>query len=163
MQSQVSKIHPSVSSPSDVGSVFVKGPSGQEEELEADIVIMGVGVAPATEYLKNSEGFKDLVDKSGAVQVDELLRVKGLDGSVYAIGRLHQYRVTLLPLSTDQVTSQCIRNLALGSCGELSTGTCVISLSFCPDIHFIIVDLGCWKSWTCSRQDHRGGQGSTIR
>lgn len=87
MQSQVSKIVPSTSSPSDVGTVVVKGPSGAEEELPADVVIMGVGVAPATEYLKASEGFKDLVDKSGAIAVDELLRVKGLDGSVYAVGK----------------------------------------------------------------------------
>ena len=47
---------------------------------------MGVGVAPATEYLKNSKGFENVVDKTGAVQVDEYLRVKGLN-DVYAIGR----------------------------------------------------------------------------
>ena len=86
MRSQVSKILPSTSDPSSVGTVVVKGPSGQEESLPADVVIMGVGVAPATEYLKASKGFENLVDKSGAITVDEHLRVKGLDGSVYAIG-----------------------------------------------------------------------------
>ena len=91
MQSSVSKITPSSSSPSSVGSVFVKGPSGQETELPADVVVMGVGVAPATEYLKASEGTKNLVDKSGAIQVDDYLRVKGLDGSVYAIGDIAMY------------------------------------------------------------------------
>lgn len=87
----MSKLVPSVSSPSDVGTVVVKGPDGQEKELAADVVIMGVGVAPATEYLKNSEGVKDLVDKSGAIAVDEYLKVKGLDGSVYAIGDIALY------------------------------------------------------------------------
>lgn len=84
MNAQVSKILPSSSDPSSVGTVVVKGSSGEEVSLPADVVIMGVGVAPATEYLKASEGFN--VDKSGAIVVDEFLRVKGLDGSVYAIG-----------------------------------------------------------------------------
>lgn len=91
MQSSVSKLVPSTSSPSNVGTVVVKGPDGQETELPADAVIMGVGVAPATEYLKNSDIVKDLVDKSGAITVDEFLRVKGLDGSVYAIGDIALY------------------------------------------------------------------------
>ncbi|EKM58472.1 uncharacterized protein PHACADRAFT_252817 [Phanerochaete carnosa HHB-10118-sp] len=91
MKSSVSKLVPSTSSPSDVGTVVVKGPEGQETELAADVVIMGVGVAPATEYLKNSEGIKDLVDKSGAIAVDEFLRVKGLDGSVFGIGDIALY------------------------------------------------------------------------
>ena len=90
MRSGVSKIIPSTSSPSDAGAVVVKNQSGEEETLEADVVIMGVGVAPATEYLKRSEGFTDLIDKSGAVHVDEYLRVKGLDGSVFAIGKSRQ-------------------------------------------------------------------------
>lgn len=87
MKSGVSKILPSSSNSSVVGSVVIKGESGHEETLPADVVVMGVGVAPATEYLKNSEGIAQLVDKSGAIAVDEYLKVKGLDGSVYAIGK----------------------------------------------------------------------------
>ncbi|CAL1716035.1 unnamed protein product [Somion occarium] len=91
MKSKVSKIVPSASDSSKVGSVIVGLPSGQELELPADAVIMGVGVAPATEYLKASKGFEQAVDRTGAVTVDEYLRVKGLDGSVYAIGDIALY------------------------------------------------------------------------
>lgn len=85
MNSSVSKLLPSSSDASSVGTVVVKSSSGEEISLKADAVIMGVGVAPATEFLKASKGFDSVVDKSGAVQVDEVLRVKGLEG-VYAIG-----------------------------------------------------------------------------
>ena len=91
MQSKVSKIVPSATDPDKAGSVVVAHPSGEEVELQADIVVMGVGVAPATEFLKNSKGFEQLVDRTGAITVDEYLRVKGLDGSVYAIGDIASY------------------------------------------------------------------------
>ena len=87
MQSKIAKISPSVSDSTKAGSVTVTLPSGENLELAADVVIMGVGVAPATEYLKASKGFEEVVDRTGAVTVDEFLRVKGLDGSVYAIGK----------------------------------------------------------------------------
>lgn len=89
MKSSVSKLAPSSSSPTDVGTAIVKGPDGTETSLPADVVIMGVGVGPATEYLKNSTGIT--LDKTGAVEVDEFLRVQGLDGSVYAIGDIALY------------------------------------------------------------------------
>jgi len=89
MQSKVGKIVPSQTDPSKAGAVVVTHPSGENVTLKADVVLMGVGVAPATEYLKASEGFN--VDKSGAITVDEYLRVKGLDGSVYAIGDIALY------------------------------------------------------------------------
>ena len=91
MQSKVNKITPSPSNPTRAASVIVTLPSGENLELAADVVIMGVGVAPATEYLKASKGFEEVVDRTGAVTVDEFLRVKGLDGSVYAIGKFHTY------------------------------------------------------------------------
>lgn len=80
MQTKVEKIIPSQSDPTKAAGVIVNGTT-----LEADVVIMGVGVAPATEYLKSSPGFD--LDRTGAVTVDEFLRVKGLD-NVYAIGTL---------------------------------------------------------------------------
>ncbi|KAI0775025.1 hypothetical protein BD413DRAFT_471840 [Trametes elegans] len=89
-QSTVDKIIPSEADPSRAGAVVVKSSNGQTITLPADAVVMGVGVAPATEYLKDSKGFEQVVDKSGAVQVDEYLRVKGLD-NVYAIGDIALY------------------------------------------------------------------------
>ncbi|KAJ3486827.1 hypothetical protein NLI96_g3958 [Meripilus lineatus] len=91
MQSKVNEITPSPSNPTQAASVTITLPSGENLELAADVVIMGVGVAPATEYLKASKGFEEVVDRTGAVTVDELLRVKGLDGSVYAIGDIALY------------------------------------------------------------------------
>ncbi|KAI0787999.1 hypothetical protein C8Q74DRAFT_1255286 [Fomes fomentarius] len=89
-QSKVEKIITSDSDPSIAGAVVVTSNSGQSTTLQADVVVMGVGVAPATEYLKNSKGFEQVVDKTGAVQVDEYLKVKGLS-DVYAIGDIALY------------------------------------------------------------------------
>ena len=55
--------------------------------LSADLVVMGVGVRPATDYLKAS-GWE--LEKDGSVKVDELLRVPGR-GDVYAIGDIATY------------------------------------------------------------------------
>ena len=85
MESKVEKIIPSESDPSLAGSVVVTSSSGESTTLQADVVIMGVGVAPATEYLKGSKGFEQVVDRTGAVQVDECMKVMGMD-NVYAIG-----------------------------------------------------------------------------
>jgi apoptosis-inducing factor 3 len=51
-----------------------------------------VGVAPATEYLKSTEGFPEL-QKDGSVEVDNQLRVKGVpsDANVFAIGDIATY------------------------------------------------------------------------
>ncbi len=51
--------------------------------IETDVVIMGVGVGPATGFLKDS-GFT--LERDGGVKVDEYLRVPGLQ-NVYAIGK----------------------------------------------------------------------------
>ena len=85
MQAKVDQVVPSESDPSVASAVVVASESGQSTTLQADVVVMGVGVAPATEYLKNSKGFENVVDKTGAVHVDEYLKVKGLE-NVYAIG-----------------------------------------------------------------------------
>lgn len=53
------------------------------QTLPCDFVIMGVGVAPATEFLKNSKGFE--LEKDGGIKVDEYLRVSGRK-SIFAIG-----------------------------------------------------------------------------
>ncbi len=70
-----------------VKSVIIKDSDGKEQTLAADVVILGVGVAPATTYLKSSAGFPEL-QKDGSVEVDGQLRVKGLpqEANVFAIG-----------------------------------------------------------------------------
>ena len=88
MESGVSKLEGS----SKVEKVIIKDSSGKEVELKADVVILGVGVAPATEYLKSTEGFPEL-QKDGSVEVDNQLRVKGVpsDANVFAIGDIATY------------------------------------------------------------------------
>ena len=79
MKSKVKQLLPSESDDTSVGAVVIDdgGPT-----LPADVVIMGVGVAPATGFLKES-GFK--LERDGGILVDEFLKVQGED-SVYAIG-----------------------------------------------------------------------------
>lgn len=83
MNAQVDDAKPSSPDPSNVGSVALK--SG--ENLEADLVVLGVGVAPATEYLKAS-GIK--LEADGSVAVDDHWRVKGVDDA-YAVGDIATY------------------------------------------------------------------------
>ena len=52
---------------------------------------MGVGVAPATEFLKQSDGFPiEAIQRDGGIAVDEYLKVRGLE-DVYAIGDIAFY------------------------------------------------------------------------
>ncbi|KIY43792.1 FAD/NAD(P)-binding domain-containing protein [Fistulina hepatica ATCC 64428] len=59
------------------------------ETIPCDFVVFGIGVKPATEYLKNSNG-GPFLEKDGSVKVDQYLRVPGVDG-VYAIGDIATY------------------------------------------------------------------------
>jgi len=56
--------------------------------LEADLVIVGVGVAPATEFLKDVKEIQ--LEKDGSLQTDESFAVNGLK-DVYAIGDIATY------------------------------------------------------------------------
>jgi apoptosis-inducing factor 3 len=78
MQSKVEKIVPSETNPALAGGVVVNG-----KTLPADFVVMGVGVAPATEFLKGNTELS--LERDGGVEVDEFLKVKGMK-DVYAIG-----------------------------------------------------------------------------
>lgn len=82
MASKVEKIVPQEGNPALAGGVVVNGTT-----IPADFVIMGVGVAPATSFLKGS-GIQ--IEQDGGVKVDEYLRVQsGSDtNDVYAIGIL---------------------------------------------------------------------------
>ncbi|KAF9000628.1 flavoprotein [Cyathus striatus] len=85
MNTKVEKIVASDDDPTKAAGVVVNG-----NTLPADFIIMGVGVAPATEYAKGS-GIQ--VEKDGGIKVDKFLRVKsGPDTKdVYAIGDIAIY------------------------------------------------------------------------
>ena len=52
------------------------------ETIPAEVVIIGVGVAPETTYLKES-GWE--LERDGSVQVDRTFAVKGRE-NIYAVG-----------------------------------------------------------------------------
>ena len=83
MGASVDKATPSSSDPSAVGAVHLKDGT----VLEADLVVLGVGVGPATEYLRSSN---IPLEKDGSIVTDESFAVKGVDG-VYAIGDIARY------------------------------------------------------------------------
>ncbi|KAH7138691.1 rubredoxin-NAD(+) reductase [Dendryphion nanum] len=84
MGASVDKAVPSSSDSSKVGAVHLKDGT----VLEADLVIEGVGVAPATEYLKESSEVK--LEKDGSLLTNESFEVQGLK-DVFAIGDIATY------------------------------------------------------------------------
>lgn len=103
MNASVESAEPSASDPTHVGAITLKG----GERLEADLVILGVGVTPTTGYFKNS-GIE--LEKDGSVRVDDYWRIKGLDDS-YAVGQLasiefHRVRKYISNTNTPQAISQ---------------------------------------------------------
>jgi len=84
MSAGVEKAEPSGSDPSKVGSVVLKDGT----KLEADLVILGVGVAPATEYLKDNSVLQ--LEPDGSLKVNEYFSVIGLK-DVYAVGDIATY------------------------------------------------------------------------
>lgn len=84
MEASVDSAAPSSKDSETVGSVKLKDGTA----LEADLVILGVGVAPATEYLKDNS--KIQLEKDGSLQTNESFAVKGLS-DVYAIGDIATY------------------------------------------------------------------------
>ncbi|KUI72679.1 Apoptosis-inducing factor 1 [Cytospora mali] len=84
MNASVDKAEPSTSDPSKVGAVLLKDGT----RLEADLVILGVGVGPATQYLKDNSIVK--LEEDGSLKTDENFSVVGLK-DVYAIGDIATY------------------------------------------------------------------------
>lgn len=84
MNASVDKAEPSKSDPSKVGSVVLKDGTS----LEADLVILGVGVSPSTEYLKDNNIAK--LEEDGSLKTDENFSVVGIK-DVYAIGDIASY------------------------------------------------------------------------
>ncbi|KAJ6084516.1 Apoptosis-inducing factor 1 [Penicillium sp. IBT 16267x] len=80
----VEKATPSESKPNTVGAVHLKDGT----VLPADLVILGVGVRPATDYLRDNVSLSLLED--GSLATDENFVVEGHD-SVFAIGDIATY------------------------------------------------------------------------
>lgn len=80
----VDKAEPSTADPSKVGAVILKDGT----KLEADLVVLGVGVAPATEYLKNNNSIT--LEKDGSIKVDENYAAIGVE-DVYAVGDISTF------------------------------------------------------------------------
>ena len=84
MGASVEKATPSKSDSSKVGTVHLKDGT----TLEADLVIEGVGVKPATEYLKGNSSVQ--LEKDGSLKTNEAFEVQGLK-DVFAIGDIATY------------------------------------------------------------------------
>jgi NADPH-dependent 2,4-dienoyl-CoA reductase/sulfur reductase-like enzyme len=84
MSAGVDKAEPSTSDPTKVGAVLLKDGT----RLEADLVILGVGVSPATTYLRNNNIIK--LEDDGSVKTDEVFAAVGVK-DVYAIGDIATY------------------------------------------------------------------------
>lgn len=84
MGASVDSATPSEKDPKSVGAVKLKDGAS----IEADLVILGVGVAPATQYLKDNESVN--LEKDGSLRVDENFKVEGLE-DVFAIGDIATY------------------------------------------------------------------------
>ncbi|KAF8623679.1 hypothetical protein AX17_007377 [Amanita inopinata Kibby_2008] len=84
MSTKVEKIVAREDNPNLAGGVLVNGTT-----IPADFVIMGVGVAPATQFLKGSD---IVLERDGGIRVDEYLQVKSAkDKDVFAIGDIAIY------------------------------------------------------------------------
>lgn len=84
MNAGVEKAAASSSDSSKVGAIHLKDGTA----LEADIVISGVGVGPATEFLRDNKSVT--LEKDGALTVDRQFRVPGVE-HVYAIGDIARF------------------------------------------------------------------------
>ncbi|GAA5859333.1 hypothetical protein JCM1840_004566 [Sporobolomyces johnsonii] len=89
LPAELSHFSPSASDASVVGAVHLKDGT----TLPADVVILGVGVKPATQLLKDA-GLE--LEKNGTVKTDEVLRILQLKGkakgNVFALGDIATHR-----------------------------------------------------------------------
>ena len=75
---------PSSSNPKAVGGVKLSDGT----KLDADLVVLGIGVSPSTGFLRDNPAIQ--LEKDGSLQTDESFAVKGLS-DVYAIGDIATY------------------------------------------------------------------------
>lgn len=84
LNNTVTKATPSQSDPSKVGAIHLK----DNTVLPADVVILGIGVRPATDFLKNSPL---PLEPDGSVRTNENFAVPGFNNDVFAIGDIAKY------------------------------------------------------------------------
>lgn len=84
MEAAVDSAQPSKDDKSKVGSVSLKDGTS----LPADLVVLGVGVSPATGYLKDNSAIE--LEKDGSIKTNEAFEVAG-QPNVYAIGDIATY------------------------------------------------------------------------
>ncbi|KAK1518149.1 hypothetical protein CPAR01_15798 [Colletotrichum paranaense] len=84
MNAGVDKAEPSATDAANVGAVYLKDGT----KLEADLVILGVGVAPATEFLRENKVIR--LEDDGSIKTNENFEIVGLK-DVYAIGDIATY------------------------------------------------------------------------
>ncbi|KAJ5225075.1 Apoptosis-inducing factor 1 [Penicillium chermesinum] len=84
LEAGVSKATPSASNASAVGAVHLEDGT----VLPADVVVVGVGVRPATDFLQGNAAIK--LEKDGSVATDAHFAVPGLKG-VFAVGDIATY------------------------------------------------------------------------
>ncbi len=84
MEAGVDKAVPLSTNHQTVGAVHLKDGT----VLEADLVILGIGVAPATDFLKDNKALT--LEKDGSLRTNESFEVAGLH-DVYALGDIATY------------------------------------------------------------------------
>lgn len=82
----VDKAEPSNSDPSKVGAVVLKDGT----RLEADLVLLGIGVSPATDFLKKSTNFNVELEEDGSLKTQRNFSVEGVE-NLYAIGDIAKF------------------------------------------------------------------------
>ncbi|KAI9925704.1 hypothetical protein ASPWEDRAFT_113368 [Aspergillus wentii DTO 134E9] len=85
LATSVAKAIASDSYPKSVGAVHLKDGT----QLPADLVILGVGVRPATDFLRENPSIQ--LEQDGSIKTDEHFAVPGLNNDVYAIGDIATY------------------------------------------------------------------------
>ncbi|KAL4917097.1 hypothetical protein BDW62DRAFT_202094 [Aspergillus aurantiobrunneus] len=81
----VAKATPSNEEARKVGAVHLQDGT----VLPADVVVLGVGVRPATDFLQNNPAVN--LEKDGSIKTDEHFTVPGLNNDVFAIGDIATY------------------------------------------------------------------------
>lgn len=85
LSASVDKAVPSTSDSKKVGAVHLKDGT----VLDADLVVLGVGVRPATDFLRENPALT--LEKDGSIKTDEHFSVPGLNSDVFAIGDIATY------------------------------------------------------------------------
>lgn len=81
----VDKATPSAADSSQVGAVHLKDGT----VLDADLVVLGVGVRPATDFLRDNPAIT--LEKDGSIKTDEHFSVPSLNSDVFALGDIATY------------------------------------------------------------------------